>query len=63
MAGLKIDMPRTNDIDERFYSRILCIEALNRIIDDMYGYFVNEAYERKWQTEGYNKFQKWLHEK
>lgn len=60
VAGLKIEMPRTKDIDERFFDRMLNIEALNSILDALYGDFVRQLNEKIWQTKGYQKFQKWL---
>ena len=60
VSGLKIDMPRTDDIDERFFGRMLSIESLNSLIDTLYEYFIVEVYEKKWKTKGYLEFQKWL---
>ena len=60
VSSLKLDLPKTNDMDERFFDRILCIEALNNILDHLYKYFIGEVYEKKWQVEGYPEFQKWL---
>jgi recombination associated protein RdgC len=60
VSGLKIDMPRTNDNDERFSGRILCIEALNLLIDDLYEYFLKEVSGKNWQTNGYREFHNWL---
>ncbi len=62
VSGLKIDMPRTkdNDLDERFYARILSIEALNSLLEELYGYFINQIHGKSWQTSGYSDFQKWL---
>jgi len=60
IASVKIDIPQTNDMDERFFDRILSIEALNRILDQLYDFFISEVYEKKWQVEGYPEFQSWL---
>lgn len=60
VSSLKIDMPQTNDMDERFFDRMLSIEALNGLLDQLYEYFIGEVYEKKWQVEGYPEFQTWL---
>ncbi len=63
VSSLKIDLPQTNDMDERFFDRILCIEALNSLLDQLYEYFIGEVYEKKWQVQGYPEFQTWLNKK
>ena len=60
ISGLKIDMPRTNDPDERFFDRILNIEALNNILDDIFKQFLSDVSENRWREKGYQEFQKWL---
>jgi hypothetical protein len=60
ISGLKIDMPRTNDPDERFFDRILNIEALNNLLDDIYKQFLFDVSENRWREKGYQEFQKWL---
>jgi recombination associated protein RdgC len=60
IAGLKIDMPAATDPEERFFGRILSIEALNTLIDELYGSFLSEVQEKTWKTKGYREFQKWL---
>ena len=60
IAGLKIDMPAATDPEERFFGRILSIEALNALLDDLYILFVSEVQEKTWKTKGYREFQKWL---
>lgn len=60
IAGLKIDMPAATDPEERFFGRILSIEALNALIDELYGSFLSEVQEKTWKTKGYREFQKWL---
>ena len=61
ISGLKIDLPGTDDIDEKFHGRMLAVEALNSMIDTLYEYFIVEVYEKTWKTRGYREFQKWLH--
>ena len=61
IAGLKIDMPGSSDPEERLFGRISCIEALNCIIDGLYGMFVKTVFGKSWKTHGYGAFQKWLH--
>jgi len=60
IAGLKINMPAATDPEERFFGRILSIEALNALLDDLYILFVSEVQEKTWKTKGYREFQKWL---
>jgi hypothetical protein len=53
-------MPGTDDIDERFFGRMLAIEELNSLIDTLYEYSIDEVYGKTWKTKGYREFQKWL---
>ena len=65
ISGLKLDMPKVkdNDLDENFFTRILSVEALNSIIDELYKYFLAEFHSGQWQSKGYTEFQNWLKEK
>lgn len=60
VAGLKLDMPATDDVDEQFYARIYSVEALNTILDACYEHFVDQVCGKTWKQEGYPKFQEWL---
>ena len=60
ISGLKINMPGTDDLDERFFARIYCIEALNSLLDALYDYFIGKVHGKSWKTKGYPEFQNWL---
>ena len=60
ISGLKIDMPNTADNEERFFGRILSIEALNELLDGLYDNFFSQVHDKAWKTKGYREFQTWL---
>jgi recombination associated protein RdgC len=60
ISGLKMDLPRTDDIEQRFLDRMLNIDKLNSLIDALYEHFIREVYGKTWKTKGYREFQKWL---
>jgi hypothetical protein len=60
IGSLKIDMPDSRDVDERFYGRIYSIEALNDLLDRYYEYFIGEVHGKDWKTAGYLRLQQWL---
>jgi len=61
ISGLKIDMPGAPDPEERLFGRIISIEALNDIIDRLYGMFIHALHDPSWKKRGYAAFQTWLH--
>jgi hypothetical protein len=50
----------TEDGEAQFYVRILCIERINAILDDLYYQFLRDVSGNSWEHEGYQKFQTWL---
>jgi recombination associated protein RdgC len=63
VSGLKIDMPGTRDIDEKFFDRMLNIEEFSSLMDGLYEYFINEVHQKTWKMKGYQEFQRWLQAK
>jgi hypothetical protein len=51
---------KADDSEARFYSRMLVIEELNEILDELYYRFLHDITEKKWETEGYKKFKEWM---
>ncbi len=63
ISGVKVDMPRSTDPDEQFYSRIIAVEALNKMIDSLFEVFAEDALGSSWRKKGFKEFQNWLAEK
>jgi hypothetical protein len=51
---------KADDSEARFYSRMLVIEELNDILDELYYRFLHDITEKKWEAEGYKKFKEWV---
>jgi len=51
-----------DDSEAQFYSRMLSIEQINAILDDLYYQFLRDISGKSWEQEGYQKFQSWLNE-
>jgi len=51
---------KADDSEARFYSRMLVIEELNDILDELYYQFLHDITEKKWEAEGYKKFKEWV---
>ncbi len=60
VAGLKIDLPGADDIDERFHGRIIAISALNDFLDACFARFLESVLGKKWKSGGRKEFQTWL---
>jgi hypothetical protein len=60
VAGLKIDLPGADDIDERFHGRIIAISALNDFLDACFARFLDSVLSKKWKSAGHKEFQAWL---
>ena len=60
VAGLKIDLPGADDIDERFHGRIIAISALSDFLDACFARFLDSVLSKKWRTGGRKEFQTWL---
>jgi len=60
VSGLKLDMPGTDDLEERFFGRMLSLEGLNTLLDGLFEDFIARACGKSWQTQGYMEFQSWL---
>ncbi len=60
VAGLKIDLPGADDIDERFHGRIIAISALNDFLDACFARFLDSVLSKKWKSGGCKEFQTWL---
>lgn len=60
VAGLKIDLPGADDIDERFHGRIIAISALNDFLDACFARFLDSVLSNQWKSAGHKKFQAWL---
>lgn len=52
-----------DDGEAQFYSRMLSIEQINSMLDDLYYQFLRDISGKNWEQEGYHKFQSWLNEK
>lgn len=63
LSGVKVDMPRSTDPDEQFYSRIIAVEVLNKMIDTLFEGFAEEVFGDAWHSTGLKAFQTWLAEK
>ncbi len=62
ISGLRMYPPtyKSDDPEGRFYGRMLSIEQLHSIIDELYHQFLRDISGKHWEDEGYKKFQKWL---
>jgi hypothetical protein len=62
VAGLKLPIShlRSEDHESRFYTRIISIEKLNAILDELFNLFLEEVYDKAWHSQGYVKLQQWL---
>jgi len=52
-----------DDSEAQFYARMLSIEQINAVLEDLYYQFLSDISGKAWEQEGYQKFQIWLNEK
>jgi hypothetical protein len=62
ISGLRIYPPpfKSNDPDGQFYLKMLSIEQLNSMLDELYYLFLKNMTGKTWEHEGYEKFQSWV---
>jgi recombination associated protein RdgC len=62
IASLRMNTAQfqADDSEARFYSRMLVIEELNEILDELYYRFLHDITEKNWEAEGYKKFKEWV---
>jgi hypothetical protein len=52
-----------DDSEAQFYARMLSIEQINTVLDDLYYQFLSDISGKLWEQEGYQKFHAWLNDK
>jgi hypothetical protein len=62
ISSLRIYPPpfKSSDPDGQFYVKMLSIEQLNSILDELYYLFLKDMTSKNWENEGYRKFQSWV---
>lgn len=62
VVNMRMSTPqfKTDDSDSQFYTRMMVIDELNEMLDELYYQFLHDIGDKNWKKDGFKKFLDWV---